>query len=122
VSKSQENRVRSITALVRPEFAQELGVAAEVLGDITVSIWDPSIPEQADKFATIFSEHEAAKYESGFLDITGIGAAPRTPEQIQRQLVHGAAVAGSLIVLIEHERDNLTDFWLKTKQLSDQVD
>lgn len=100
------------TQVVSPERAVAMQQAAELVGGIAISLLDPSIPEEADKFADAHTENERAGYNKDSR------RQPRTPDDIKKEVVEYALQEGLLLVVLKHTQPDLGHFWRQAEQIA----
>lgn len=118
---SQEEQSGVITSVSTYERADTFRqAAAEVSGIIVVNVLDPAVPEQADLFAEAYADKELEGPMRGLSSAIGEYTAPRTPDQIKNDVVEPALRAGRVLVMIEHGKQGLAEFWERAAAISAQ--
>lgn len=109
----------TVTAAMDPERARAIQAAAgDFAGKLSVRTFDPSDPAQRASYAQLVAdverERQALDYNADRL--------PRTPEEVDRQIIDPAERAGRILVSITDQTTStegcFPDFWSRVDEIS----
>lgn len=112
----QKEQLRFNTEVMTPERADAVREAADLVGGVTVSVLDPSVSEEADRFAITSAQAEKAFHASG--KSHGMPKQPRTPDQIKKEVVEHALKDSKVLVVLQYNQQDLGNFWRQADQIS----
>src|SRR2546421_535382 len=115
---SQETPAIVVTGSHTPEKLEAMRQAAgEVAGGIVVRTYDASNPEERAAYANLIATLELQHYHKRYEYSDG-PKHPRTPAEIDKQVIEYAVRKGYALVAIErHEPGDMGDFWRRTTQI-----
>jgi hypothetical protein len=115
----QDRQLKVRTEIYQPRQAEVLLAAARIAGGVEIDVLDPSVPDEAAKFAIASAQEEIEFHDRGN-HVNGPNWVPRSPDQIKRDLVSYAIQAGKVLVIIRHNQDDLAYFWEKVDAVKAQ--
>jgi len=113
----REKKPFIVTAVSRPERATAIKQAAgDFAGRISVSTFDPKDPAERQAYAKLVSEKEQGRM---YFNSDRMSNEPRTPEQVDRQVIGPAERADLELIAIENQGpESLDTFWQRVDEIA----
>jgi hypothetical protein len=118
MSSAADQEKHIVLGSYSPEKVAAMRQAAiELGGSVAIRTYDPSIPEERQAYAELNSliEADSQNYEKG--SEGSRPRVPRSPAEIEREVIDHAASRGYELVAIEQPDSDFGEFWRQVDQV-----